>query len=207
MKKLSKTALHILQQATQMFAAKGYDGTIMDALAEQADVNKASIYYHFQDKANLYDQCMVRLFKTVVDEVITEVDKTSDIKTKLKVLITVFAYQANANPYMPAILMREFAAGGMSMAVPAREQMQRILFKLKEILEAGREQHIFNQVDPFSTQIMIVGSICLFVTSQPMRKAIKTKHPVDPSLDEAVEGVANIILNGLLTKNEGQKIK
>ena len=82
-KKLSKTALHIMQHATHLFAANGYEGTIMDALSELACVNKASIYYHFQDKANLYEQCLVNLLRNVVDEVIHAIDAVDGSEKKL----------------------------------------------------------------------------------------------------------------------------
>jgi AcrR family transcriptional regulator len=196
-KKLSKTALNILKHATQMFASYGYEGTIMDNLSKQAEVNKASLYYHFQDKANLYEQCLIHLFKPVVDHVIAEVDGTEDIEQKLITLITSFAQQVDKNPQMPAVLMREFAGGGMNMPIPARKQMQRILYKIKEILTSGSEKNIFHPIDPFSTHIMIVGSLCLFVTSQPMRKAMKNTD-LDPKFNKAVNGIVEIILNGIL---------
>ena len=197
-KKISKTATHILCEATQMFAQNGFEGTIMDNLAEQAQVNKASIYYHFQDKANLYEQCMVRLFKQVIDKVIEAINEATGTKEKLTKLICTFAKQVADNPHMPAILMREFADGGMNIPVPAREQMQRIFVKLKEILIQGEKEKLFNPIDHFSAHIMIIGSVCFFVTSQPMRQSIKTDKPTDPELNEAIEGVASIIFNGLL---------
>ncbi len=197
LKKLSKTAEHILQQATAMFAEQGYNGTIMDNLAKQADVNKASIYYHFGDKAELYNQCMTRLFKKVVDRVIDQVEQTRGSQQKLETLIAAFAKEADSNRNMPALLMREFASGGINMPVNARQQMQRTLAKLKEILQQGEEEGVFHHSDPFSAHIMIIGSICLFITSQPMREAIKTPTKLDPELDDAIKGITRLLLNGL----------
>ena len=196
-KKLSKTALHIMQHATQMFAAYGYEGTIMDALSDQADVNKASIYYHFQDKANLYEQCLVNLLRNVVDEVIGVVDAVDGSENKLRTLISAFAHNANANPDMPAIMMRELATGGLRIPLPAQEQMQRIMLKLKDILDKGMTEQAFNKADVFTTHLMIIGSISLFINSRPLRKIIKTEIFIDPELNEAIEGITNIILNGI----------
>lgn len=196
-KKLSKTALHIMQYATQMFAANGYEGTIMDTLSEKAEVNKASIYYHFQDKANLYEQCLVHIIKNVVDEVINAVDAVDGSEKKLRTLISAFAHNANANPDMPAIMMRELATGGMRIPLPAQEQMQKIMLKLKGILDKGMAEQVFNKADVFTTHLMIIGSISLFINSRPLRKKIKTEISIDPELNDAVEGITNIILNGI----------
>ncbi|MBL7004259.1 MAG: TetR/AcrR family transcriptional regulator [Gammaproteobacteria bacterium] len=197
-KKLSKTALNILQVSTQMFADHGYEGTIMDNLAEQAGVNKASIYYHFKDKEHLYEVCLTQQFQVLVDHVIADVEAVNDTTQKLTQLILSFAKKADEMPEVPSILMRELASGGVNMPVPAREQLQRILFKLKEILDRGVNEGVFNAIDPFSTHIMIIGSICFFVTSKPMRDAIKASTQLDPKLEEAMGSVADIILNGML---------
>ncbi len=196
-KKLSKTALHIMQHATQMFAANGYEGTIMDTLSEQAEVNKASIYYHLQDKANLYEQCLVNLIRNVVDEVVEVVDAADGSENKLRALILAFAHNANANPYMPAIMMRELATGGMKIPLPAQQQMQRIMLELKDILEKGVSEKTFNKADVFTTHLMIIGSISLFINSRPLRKTLKTEIFIDPELSDAVDGITNIILNGI----------
>jgi len=195
---VSKTALLILSHANSMFAEFGYDGTIMDDLAQRAGVNKASIYYHFTDKKYLYEQCLTKQFKLVVDYTIGEVERVQATKDKLNQLIVSFAHKADENPQMPSILMRELANGGMNMPVNARKQLQRILFQLQEILERGASEDIFHPMDAFSVHIMIIGSICFFISSRPMRLAIDTPEVVDPSLDEAINGVAEIILNGLL---------
>lgn len=44
----------ILLAASELFTGCGYHGTSMDALAKQANVSKATLYSHFDDKAALY---------------------------------------------------------------------------------------------------------------------------------------------------------
>ena len=204
-KKKSKTAESILTHASKMFAEQGYEGTIMDQLALRAEVNKASIYYHFKDKEYLYEQCLTNLFKVVVDQTLIEVEKVDSTKDKIYQLIINFAQQADQSPQMPSILMRELASGGINMPVNARKQLQRMLFKLREILEKGVSEGVFNPVDAFSTHIMIMGSVCFFISSKPMRKAIESTGVLDPSLDEAINGVADIILSGLLTVSSNDR--
>ena len=121
----NKTAIKILKAATQLFAEQGYDGAKMDDLCARTGANKASIYYHFKDKANLYEVVLTRLFKSIVDQVITQVDAQQEVVAKLDALIETFAKTTYQNKQMPAMLMREIASGGTHMPVPARAQMQR----------------------------------------------------------------------------------
>jgi TetR/AcrR family transcriptional regulator len=44
----------ILQAATEVFAAKGFDGTTTADIAQRADLPKANIHYYFGTKENIY---------------------------------------------------------------------------------------------------------------------------------------------------------
>lgn len=198
-KNYGKTALKILDCATDIFAEKGFEGTIMDELAEHCGVNKASIYYHFNDKATLYEVCMTRLFKKVVDQVILQVAQCDGVEEKLKTFVYEFAKGAYSHKQMPATLMREIAAAGKNMPVPARQQMQRLLATLKDILIEGEKQGVFRSVDPLMIHFMIIGSLSFHITSEPMRLAIQSESKKDPSLDEAVGHVSELIYHALLS--------
>lgn len=203
-KKYGKTALKILKCATDLFSEKGFEGTIMDDLAEHCGVNKASIYYHFQDKAMLYEICMTQLFKQVADQVIDATSKADSVKDKLKLFIQQFARSAYQNRQMPAALMREIAASGKNMPVPARQQMQRLLSDLKVILLEGKHQGVFREVDPLVTHFMIIGSLSFHITSEPMRLAIQSETKVDPTLDEAIDQVSQMIYQAVLNPLENK---
>ena len=45
------------------FAARGFDGAKVDRIAARARVNKAMLYYHFQNKAALYREILRTLFR------------------------------------------------------------------------------------------------------------------------------------------------
>jgi AcrR family transcriptional regulator len=199
-----KTSQKILKCATRLFAQHGYDGTIMDDLAEQCGVNKASIYYHHKDKATLYDNALTALFTPIADAVVEAVEHENDPVKKLESHIKAFT-KANAdNPYFAAILMREMASGGANMPVRAREQMQRILFLLNTILQFGETQNIFKPADPLIIHFMIVGTINLFVASIPFRHSLpetdKCNQLQNPDVESASDQLSKTIIDSLLIK-------
>src|ERR1700722_191134 len=51
----------ILDEATQLFAERGYEGTSMADLAEKVGLRKASLFHHFASKEVLYAAVLARL--------------------------------------------------------------------------------------------------------------------------------------------------
>lgn len=203
-KKRGKTASKILQTATEIFAENGYSGTTMDQLCARSGVNKASIYYHFGDKAHLYEVALTELFQQVIEPVLRAVAQVHDVLEKLHVFIASFAEQASRLRTMPAVLMREIASGGMNMPVAAREQMQRMLFALKVILQEGQKTGRFKTKDPLTLHFMILGSLCFFITSEPMRLAIPAEKK-DLNLDETIGQLTSMVEAVLLNTDQGEK--
>lgn len=52
-KKSDQTKGKIITASEELFAEKGYDGSTVDEIARRAKVNKALIYYYYQNKENL----------------------------------------------------------------------------------------------------------------------------------------------------------
>ena len=199
-----KTSQKILNCATVLFAQHGYDGTIMDDLAEQCGVNKASIYYHHKDKATLYENTLTALFTPVADTVTKAVEAESDVVKKLELHIKTLAKCNAENPDFAAILMREMASGGANMPTRPRKQMQRILFLLNKILQLGKSQGAFKSADPLIIHFMIVGTINLFVASIPLRHSLpetdKCNQLQNSNIESAADQISKTIISSLLTK-------
>ena len=52
----------ILQEATRLFAAQGYDGTSIQQIAEAAGITRPTLVYHFTSKEGLRQAVLDRLF-------------------------------------------------------------------------------------------------------------------------------------------------
>jgi AcrR family transcriptional regulator len=72
----------ILEAAVAVFAARGFAATKLDDVAEQAGVAKGTIYLHFKDKQDLFEQ-MVRDAVSPVIARLEEVAKLPDMPTDL----------------------------------------------------------------------------------------------------------------------------
>jgi len=61
------TQERILVAATELFLAQGYEGTTMAQVGESARVSRATVFWHFSDKASLFREAFSRLLEPIRD--------------------------------------------------------------------------------------------------------------------------------------------
>ena len=58
-----KTADRIYRAADELFCELGYDGVSMRDIAQRAGVNKASVFYHFKSKDDLFERVLKAYYR------------------------------------------------------------------------------------------------------------------------------------------------
>jgi AcrR family transcriptional regulator len=58
----------LLSAAAEEFAGRGFDGASLERIARAAGVSKASLYYYFEDKADLYASIMGAAWELLLPE-------------------------------------------------------------------------------------------------------------------------------------------
>jgi AcrR family transcriptional regulator len=66
-----KTRTLLIEAASRLFASKGYEGTTVETVIQQASVSKGAFYHHFSSKADLLDAIATSVVAAVVDAVRT----------------------------------------------------------------------------------------------------------------------------------------
>src|SRR5438309_6516026 len=97
----------ILRAAAQEFAAHGIAGARTDAIAREARVNKALLYYYFKDKETLYGAVLDNAFSGMKANVFQVLD--SDLPPRAKIMGYVGAYFdfIASNQIYPRLMQRE----------------------------------------------------------------------------------------------------
>ena len=78
----------IMQAATALFVAKGYEGTSMDDIAARASVSKQTIYKHFSDKDCLFTEIVLATTRQIdhVVGLVSTLNDTEDLVRDLRML-------------------------------------------------------------------------------------------------------------------------
>lgn len=79
----------ILEAATKVFGAKGFEGTRMDDIAAEAGLAKATVYVYFESKDEIYVQAVEQALADLAALTEEHVAAAADFAGKVKAFITV----------------------------------------------------------------------------------------------------------------------
>jgi TetR/AcrR family transcriptional regulator len=171
----------ILQAAVSEFAEHGIAGARTDAIAREAHVNKALLYYYFKDKDALYEAVLDHVFEGLKARVLPVLESNLPPRQKmLEYLGTYFDYIA-ANPRFPRVVQGEWVragAGALRMERIAKQYFRPIFEKLVVVLREGIAAGEFRAVNPIDFLPSIAAVIVFYFTSAPLMKTVLKEDPL-----------------------------
>ncbi len=171
----------ILASAATAFAARGFAGASVDAIAARARVNKAMIYYHFKSKHRLYLEVLRDAFRALLARTSAIVD-SSDVPTaKVERFIDAINETAGARPHLPPMMMRELAEGATRLDVETLRLMGGVLHNLGVVLDEGVRDGTFRPANPVVTYFTLLAPIIFFRAAAPVRAALARARLLDES--------------------------
>src|SRR4051794_18908504 len=101
----SRTA--ILEAAAREFAEHGIAGARTDAIAREAGVNKALLYYYFKDKETLYGAVLDNAFAGLKTTVFQVLDGSLPPREKILAYVGAYFDFIAANQFYPRLMQAE----------------------------------------------------------------------------------------------------
>lgn len=174
----------ILLAAAREFAEHGIAGARTDAIARQARVNKALLYYYFKDKEGLYGAVLDHAFSGMKASVFEVLD--SELSSREKIMAYAGAYFdfIASNPIYPKLMQREMlrAREGESEHIDrlVKTYFQPIYRRVGELLHKGIAEGEFRQVDPVHFVPSMIAMIVFYFSSAPVMRRIVRFNPLAP---------------------------
>lgn len=200
-KKRPDTARKILDAAIHSFSQVGFDGARVDEIARLAGVNKAAIYYHLGDKQALYEKVLHEVFSNIAALVVEKVDDATDPTDKLAAYIKAISQLPVRHPHMPAIMMREIAAGGKNLPPVVIGEMVRIIETLAGIIDQGVREQFFKRIPAITVHFMVVGPMMFHNRLKPLiEENAEVFQGIDPDADiptDIIKDVQQVLLTAL----------
>ncbi|HTC46274.1 MAG TPA: TetR/AcrR family transcriptional regulator [Candidatus Aquilonibacter sp.] len=174
----------ILQAAAREFAANGIAGARTDAIAREARVNKALLYYYFKDKETLYGSVLDAAFSGMKANVFRVLD--SDLPPREKIMAYAGAYFdfIASNPIYPRLMQREMMRAKEGNTVHfdrlVKTYFQPIYRRVRSLLQVGIAEGEFRNVDPAHFVPSMIAMIVFYFSSAPVMKRIVRFDPLAP---------------------------
>ncbi len=186
------TRTAIIAAAATEFAAHGFAGASVDAIAARSRFNKAMIYYHFTSKQGLYVEILRDVFRTVGRRTAAIAGSDLSPAAKIEGFIDAFNDMAATRPYMPPMMMREMAEGAIRLDTDTLRLMSRLFDNLRRILDEGARLGVFRPADPILTYFTLVSPVIFFRASTPVREALARQHVLDVGRIDAASFTAHL---------------
>ena len=141
----------ILDQATQLFAERGYEGTSMADLAERVGLRKASLFHHFASKEQLRSAVLERLVQritTLIGEEAESKSASTDYAQKLDALTDAIVHVLGEQPFAARLLLREAMEWDSSDGGTLAEALAGSLATGERFIQAGQAAGSFAPGDP-----------------------------------------------------------
>jgi AcrR family transcriptional regulator len=106
-KKIVTTEEKVLEAAKTVFHRKGFEGTRMQEIADEAGINKALLHYYFRTKENLFDAVFRAAFREIFAKLFMTIDADVPLEDKLKNLINEYMGFLQKNSYIPGFILAE----------------------------------------------------------------------------------------------------
>jgi TetR/AcrR family transcriptional regulator len=202
----------ILQAAAKEFAEHGIAGARTDAIAREAKVNKALLYYYFTDKETLYGAVLDNAFSGMKSKVFQVLD--SDLPPREKIMAYVGAYFdfIASNQIYPKLMQREMmrAREGHSEHIDrlVKTYFQPVHKRVSELLHKGIAEGEFRKVDPAHFVPSMVAMIVFYFSSAPLMQRIVHFNPLSPErITERRAAVLDFISAALFQPRAGAGVR
>jgi len=174
----------ILKAAEKEFAEHGVAGARTDEIARAAKVNKALLYYYFQDKESLYGAVLENAFAGLREQVFRALDGDRKPSEKLIEYVNVYFDFLTAHPKYPSLMQREMmrAREGQSKHMDriVTTHMRPVFAKISGVLQEGIAQGEFRKVDPLHFVPSMVAMIVFYFSSAPVIRRMVDFDPLQP---------------------------
>ncbi len=168
-----KTEQRIVQAAMRVFMDRGFDGARMQAIADEAGINKALLHYYFRSK----DQLFATIFKTLSMELYSVFAKAlgteQSFLDKIRMIVSDEIDFLVQRPNLPLFIVREITRDAERFQALVQQSAMRDIFLLfgSEVQRAIQNNEII-AIDAMQLLMNLLAIIRFPFIARPMLMAV-----------------------------------
>ena len=191
----------IIKAAIKVFAAKGYDGTSMDGIAQAARLTKPMIYYHFKNKKDLYLYLLethAERFYNRLQDILTA---PRDHLQILRMLIDYYDESFRTNPEMLQLYQRETVGHGRFLEHLTERYFSKIQQQMTAFFRDGAQAGAFRSSLNYDLCALTLPAILMFHFSN--RNVIQQLSKSADTQIATTEAIHSHIMSLFAARSEG----
>lgn len=197
----------ILAAAERAFAGEGLAGARTDAIAAEAGVNKALLYYYFKSKESLYEAVIEEQLREFNNRALAVLDAPGPARALLLEYLNLhFDFISQRHRHAP-LFQQLMMKGGKRPERLFRKYIAPRAEALRNLLVRGMRSGEFRKVDPFHTAISIAALIVFYFSAAPMLQFTGYADPYAAgNLKQRKQQVLDFVRHGLFVDPENSPI-
>jgi AcrR family transcriptional regulator len=191
----------IIKAAIKVFAAKGYDGTSMDGIAQAARLTKPMIYYHFKNKKDLYLYLLethAERFYNRLQDILTA---PRDHLQILRMVIDYYDETFRTNPEMLQLYQRETVGHGRFLEHLTERYFSKIQQQMTAFFRDGAQAGVFRSSLNYDLCALTLPAILMFHFSN--RNVIQQLSKSADTQIATTEAIHSHIMSLFTAQSEG----
>lgn len=169
------TEEHIIKAAREVFIQKGFQGTKMQEIADEAGINKALLHYYFRSKEKLFEQIFAEAFEQLIPTLSQKLDEITDLETFIRFFVPFYTNFIQKNPHLPQFIIHELSQNPDRIRSLAAAQVFPFPKLSRMITQAVTEE----KIRPIETDSLIINIMALIIfpiVAKPMIEGVIFKQ-------------------------------
>jgi AcrR family transcriptional regulator len=187
----TRARITILAAAERLLALRGFHGTSMRDIAEEAGLPLASVVYHFAKKEQLYAAVLVEIGDELEASLALALE--GDERTwpsRLDALARSLVAWTTNSPGRVKLLLRELLDNPARVAKAELLPLAPVLHRLSAFVEAGMRAGAFRRGVPETSVLHLVGAVSYVVAARPtVRRIVGSARDRELSLSYEREAI------------------
>lgn len=197
------TEKDILEAAKKIFLEKGYAGARMQAIADEANINKAMLHYYYRSKDVLFSRILDGAVETISNYFIPALSSDGSVFEKIEHLVYGYTEAIAKNPHIPMFVINELSRDGGNFHQNLRKKLNTDSTFLKFMMQIQEEQKkgIIKPVAPHHIMLTVISLIIFpFITKPAVVNMLEIS---DETYTEMMQERREIVMD--IVRNSFQK--
>lgn len=194
----------ILNAATKIFAQKGLEGSRIDEIAQEANLNKRMIYHYFESKENLYVEVLRLSYNKIFDLCKNAFKVGDDPKENITRAIRAYFYYLADNEEFVRLTSWEALGGGRYLEKVIHQVFDLMNLEFDHILKDAIKQKIVRPDTDIRQLVISVQSLCFgyFGRRQIIQPIWEDDMLSKGMLEDRLEHILTLLFEGIVAKEE-----